>query len=522
MTNSRFNQWKFPFLTALLLFGLVFSKWLLSVAQFAFLLTVLSDSVARKKLISSFANPLVISLVAIFLYHIMGLLWTEDIRYGLKDLQIKLPLLTLPILFYAAGPYRQKTTESLWLLFISFVVALSIASFIRIQINPHAPGPVAIGQSHIRFSLMICLAVFILIHYAITTKARLWLFSLGSIPVLIAFMIMLGSFTGFMVMLFMVFLVPFLYWKYIQPKWVRFAVISVLMIISFLAGAGLIDVKTRFFPTIQLPDISNLDLKSSDGEDYHHDFSTLLAENGHPIFIYIAEKEMVAAWNSRSDKQLNENDHTYRNRLNIIIRYLSSKGLRKDREGINSLSQSDIRNIENGYTNYLQPELDPFRERLYRFFWEWSVYNEIGDPSGHSLTQRFEYWKAAVLIIQGHYLFGVGTGDISGAFSEQYSQMNTMLEPPFRLRSHNQFLSITVQLGITGLLIFFWSILFPFLRGNIPDRKLYIGFIFIFLLSLINEDTLETQTGATFYALFNSFLLFLIPQVTNRLHHEKT
>ena len=43
-----------------------------------------------------------------------------------------------------------------------------------------------------------------------------------------------------------------------------------------------------------------------------------------------------------------------------------------------------------------------YRKRIYRFLWELHYYNFTGDPSGHSLTQRFEYWKAAVSIIQQH------------------------------------------------------------------------------------------------------------------------
>ena len=36
----------------------------------------------------------------------------------------------------------------------------------------------------------------------------------------------------------------------------------------------------------------------------------------------------------------------------------------------------------------------------------------------------------------------------------------------------------------------------------------YLVFIAIAMLSMINEDTLETQAGVTFFAFFNSFLLF--------------
>jgi putative Ca2+/H+ antiporter (TMEM165/GDT1 family) len=39
----------------------------------------------------------------------------------------------------------------------------------------------------------------------------------------------------------------------------------------------------------------------------------------------------------------------------------------------------------------------------------------------------------------------------------------------------------------------------------------YIVFFIAFALSLLTEDTLETQAGVTFYALFNCLFLFAKP-----------
>jgi Ca2+/Na+ antiporter len=89
------------------------------------------------------------------------------------------------------------------------------------------------------------------------------------------------------------------------------------------------------------------------------------------------------------------------------------------------------------------------------------------------------------------------------------------------LRAHNQFLSITVAFGLFGLLVFIYVLLSPFILKKIPDILLYSGFIFIFLLSLLNEDTLETQVGVTFFALFNSFLLLMFPSNKKESGNEK-
>ena len=39
------------------------------------------------------------------------------------------------------------------------------------------------------------------------------------------------------------------------------------------------------------------------------------------------------------------------------------------------------------------------------------------------------------------------------------------------------------------------------------NSPMYILFILIFVISMFTEDTLETQTGATFFAFFNTLLL---------------
>ena len=149
--------------------------------------------------------------------------------------------------------------------------------------------------------------------------------------------------------------------------------------------------------------------------------------------------------------------------------------------------------------------------RIYNIFWEVDVYSNSGDPTGLTLMQRVEYLKASKLLIEKNPYTGIGTGDMNRAFKEQYVEMGTLLDPGFRNRSHNQFVSFTVAFGFGGLLLFLWVLAFPFIQRKYRVSSWYAGFFLIFVVSLLNEDTLETQTGVTFYALFNSLFLFLDP-----------
>ncbi len=506
--EATYQQFKYPIVIGLLFFGLVFSKWFLTVAEFLLLIAVLTDRNSRKRLLNSFSSPLVLSLIALFALHAIGLLWTDDMGYAAKDLKNKVPILFFPILFFAAGTLKLDIARKLMLFFAALVLLLPILTAFFHLLEPNSGTAIAYGQSHIRFSLLVCLAVFFIIYFRGQSSRVIKIASVPAIALLLLFLFKLESFTGYIVFFLMLFFIPILMWKKITRNWIRIIVIIIPLFISALSIWGFLNVKRNCFPNSETIDNSKLDKRSAQGSYYVYDNKINLSENGNAIYVYIAEQEMISAWNKRSSQKLDSSEY---DEMNVLMRYLSSKGLRKDSVGVFSLSDIDINNIEQGYTNYLQPQFDPFRDRIYRFLWEISVYRENNDPSGHSLTQRLEYWKASIRIIKKYPLFGIGTGDISNAFKSEYEIMQSKLKPEYRLRAHNQFLSIAVAFGLFGLLIFIYVLLSPFVLKKIPDIRLYSGFIFIFLLSMLNEDTLETQVGVTFYALLNSFLLLMFP-----------
>ena len=88
--------------------------------------------------------------------------------------------------------------------------------------------------------------------------------------------------------------------------------------------------------------------------------------------------------------------------------------------------------------------------------------------------------------------------------------MNSPLEKKFRLGAHNQYLTFAVTFGIAGFVWFLFSLFYP-LRQLVQAKMFdyfYITFFVIALLSMLSEDTLETQAGVSFFAFFNCLLLF--------------
>ncbi|MEI7897955.1 MAG: O-antigen ligase family protein, partial [bacterium] len=119
-----------------------------------------------------------------------------------------------------------------------------------------------------------------------------------------------------------------------------------------------------------------------------------------------------------------------------------------------------------------------------------------------------EFWKASLGIIRDHWLTGVGTGDMNIAFRVQYEKMQSKLAPDQRWRSHNQFLSIFIGFGIFGLIWFLIALFYPPVILRRQDDYFVVVFLVIAILSMLTEDTLESQTGVTFFAFFYSFFLF--------------
>ena len=147
--------------------------------------------------------------------------------------------------------------------------------------------------------------------------------------------------------------------------------------------------------------------------------------------------------------------------------------------------------------------------RLKMIAWELHMYHMYNNPNGHSVTMRMEFWKTAWLIIEKHKWKGVGTGDVKRAFNRMYVISNSPLREEWRLRAHNQFLSIGVAFGIPAMIWFIVSLFLPCIMLKKQNDFLYVSFFIVAFLSMFTEDTLETQAGVTFFALFNCLYLFL-------------
>jgi hypothetical protein len=333
-------------------------------------------------------------------------------------------------------------------------------------------------------------------------------FALGALW-MIAFLVIFAYMTG-LVILLATGAVIILYMALAkQGLFIKLATVAGLIAVVILTGfyiAGISRDVNRTDPV----DLASLERVTANGNPYWHDTTNLQVENGHYVWIYLSMEEMKEAWNQRSRYDFEGKDKAGQELRYTLIRFLASKGYRKDAEGVNSLTDAEVALVENGTASIVYSERSMLYVRIYKLFWAYNEYRVTGNASGHTLMQRFEYWKTARQIVRDNrsWLAGIGTGDLNGEFQAQYEKMDTKLAKEFRWRTHNQYLAIFVTFGAIGLLWFLVFLGFPAARLGKFSDYFYLTFFIIFALSMLTEDTLETQAGVTQFAFFSSFYLF--------------
>ncbi|HEC43795.1 MAG TPA: O-antigen ligase domain-containing protein [Bacteroides sp.] len=459
-------------------------------------------------------------IVSIYLLFLIGLLYTSDYSYAFHDLRIKLPMLGLVILMGTTPPVSQSQLKWILLALAAGVVIGSLASisalFGIIDVDFKDMREISLFVSHIRFSLLINVAIFSLIYMVFKREysPRSWeppVYT-GIMIWLVIFLFILQSITGIFIFLFVSFLI---FWIYLHRVWsvVLRWTLAVIMLAALVMGMSLLTKSLGRFYNVKHFDPETIEQTTTGGRPYTHDFSSPFLENGNYIWLYLCEPEMKQEWNRVSEIDYMGTDAQGNDIRFTLIRYLTSLGLRKDSVGVGVLSSEDIDCIEQGKANYLYGRKWSFYAKVYEIIWQVDVYRKGGNPSGHSVTQRILYFEAASAIFKEHLWFGVGTGDVVSHYEEYYESMGSPLTMPWRLRAHNQFLTFLLTFGIIGFVWIMISFLYPiFLEGKNRDYLIWM-FILIVLLSWLNEDTLETHTGVSFFAFFYAlFLLATVPR----------
>lgn len=471
------------------------SKGLMSVSMMVLFLNVLLEGNYKTVLNHYRGNRLLYLILAFFGIHLVALLWTGDQAAGWNDIRVKLPFLFIPLIIFS----RPLRVDQFNLLISLFIATLAVSTLINFTTYQFWRGPSAYDDirgmslfgSHIRFGLMVSMAA----AFCLLNIKRFNLFSLLYLALFVwfAFYTYYSQVLSGMITLFGVFFVYFIYHLYRINTWIA-ATFSIVTIAVFIL------ITFRLFTpmTPKVIDLDQLPKVSAEGNPYIHNPTQISPETGDPVELYICPIELEREWNKVSAMPYDTLDAKGNTIRWNLIRYMSSKGLKKDAVGFKTLNSEDIRLIEQGHAStYHRGFLARYYDIKYQL-------NNPTDPNHHSLLMRLEFWKAGVHIAKENLLIGVGTGDASKSFKAYYKESKSTLLPENQCEAHNNYLTILLTFGIAGLFLFFWMHSELLVEGMKQSSLHIVFFLTIMLLSYLMEDTLETQSGIIFFAFFYS------------------
>lgn len=514
---SPFNVYYFS--VVLLAASLPLSVFTTSLAEIILILNWLREGDFKGKWRKLQDRKAFFFIAGVYILHLAGLIYTHasNHSYALHDLRIKLPVLILPLIFASSPSFEVKKLRFILLVFASATIVSSLVSFAVflgiLDFEYYDFRDISIFISHIRLALMVNFSIFILLFYMLRPNKELRikksyiLYCSMAVVWLIFFLVLLKSLTGLFILSIMSLVLAWIYSSRITDVAPRFIIRSLIIVIPLLMASFLSRSIGRFYYTEEV-DFSRLEEFSPSGNIYFHDTTLLARENGHYVWLYLCEKELRNEWNKISELSYDGKDYKGQQLKYTLIRYLSSIGERKDSTGVHALGIDDIHAIENGMANRIFTRKYSLYPRIYEVIWEIDGYLKGGDPSGHSVAQRIEYLTAAKSIIKDNWIIGVGTGDVQDSFNRFYESSGSQMKENYRRRAHNQYVTFLLSFGIIGFIISMAGIFIPVFMEKRWNDFLFLTFFCIAMISLLNEDTLETQTGVSFFMFFYALLLF--------------
>ncbi|MCK5135647.1 MAG: O-antigen ligase family protein [Bacteroidales bacterium] len=515
LTRQQIHEAVYYYALIFIAVSLPLSIYTTSVFQLVLLANWLAEGRFREKWGRFKGNRALWVFLVLYLIHAIGLLWSTDVAYSMKDMRIKLPLLFIPLIVGTSLPLVKQQVNRILLFFSMGVFAASMASVMKLV--GWLPGEVegyrdlSLFISHIRFSLMIVLTLLIVVYFLFIQRNSLSrferIFYLAGLIWFPVFLVLLKSLSGIVITGFLAFFLLVRAVFEIRDQAIRFMVFVPVIMIPLFSVIYLGHAVNKYYTFDEII-AEEIDAYTVEGNPYKNNPGNREVENGHYVWLHVCDVELEREWNRVSEIDYRGRTTNGNSVRGTLIRFLTSRGLRKDAVGIKQLSTEEIRAIEHGVANHIY--MQPFKlyPRIYEVIWEIDRYRMGYDPNEKSVVQRYLYVDAGWKIAREKLFFGVGPGDVKQVFNDYYESIDSPLKEKWRRRAHNQFLTFLIAFGIIGLIICLVALVAPLFLAGRQRSFLAVGFSILMLLSMINEDTLETSAGATFVAFFYTLFVF--------------
>lgn len=199
--------------------------------------------------------------VTFYLLHLIGLLWTSNFSFGLLDIQIKLSLLFIPLVFYLNPPSEEESNRiQLFYLFgcMAAAVIMLISASLKFAHNPDKSyffyvslaGALSFHPTFISVYLNVALIIItikIINAYKLQQKSTAFLFGIAYI-IIAATIALLAAKMAEIVMCFSLIMcfISYLHDKH-RPE-IALRVTAVLIVIAFGFTFAAIEINNRFKP----------------------------------------------------------------------------------------------------------------------------------------------------------------------------------------------------------------------------------------------------------------------------------
>ncbi|MDG2226926.1 MAG: hypothetical protein P8L20_04260 [Flavobacteriales bacterium] len=360
------------FALLLLVIGLSTGKFLMSISSIilAAAWVLEGDYLAKWERIKKLSYAPLILAVG-FLVHVIWLFNTTNYDYGFHDIVRKLPLLSFPIVIGSMPLLSKRIYELIIGVFIAGLLVSTLISFgaylefFTIKEDITDVRNISFFISHIRLSLLICLAI-VLLNYYFFNKGKVIQIVSVSVSLWFCYFLYILSGTG-LIVLSVVFSYS-LIWIVIVNSSIKVKILSGLTGLGFIVFA-LLYVWNSYNEYSEIKDnvvFQSLDTHTPSGELYIHDTTSLVTENGYYLWLYVCPSEVEQTWNMKSDYQFNSLDKKGQPMSATIYRYITSKGDRKDKQGVSELTDVEVSEIEMGITSCIK--LSSINKRLHQIF----------------------------------------------------------------------------------------------------------------------------------------------------------
>ncbi len=442
------------------------------------------------------------AFVVFYLLMLVGMLWTEHVGNGFAMLQVRLPLLVVPLVVLTSRPIVGRARRVVLALYAGTVLVVSAISLVRLYTIPDLPYRDAVPYiSHIRFALNCCMVIYLLCGEATRQWSRRWPLALVCLlptAYLLFFLLKIHSYTAVAVLAAVSIAVLLVYYR----RWPLLA--AWLLVAGTLTVLVVHEVKAyyRMVPQASEPLVAY----TAGGRPYVHRQDGIV-ESGNYINNYVCPEELRAEWERRSAVPYDSVDADGWTVQPTLVRYLNALGLTKDSVGVHSLTAQQIREVESRVPNPAYSSRNPIRKMVCVLLFEREFYLHTHAVRGFSMLQRFELWKATLHVIGGHRWSGVGTGDVDAELHAELRAMGSELADTQK-RSHNQYLSLLAAFGVLGFVLLAVFFLRPLVGGHRSSptlTPLMFAWLLTVLISFLTEDTLDTLAGILFCTFFLAF-----------------